>query len=264
MAHGTSDVDEDGALTRQYSEEQAVEELEKMAHLVEQLEEHDAVLEIDNEAKEALLEEVMQERDELLDERDQLQCELEALKRKLPVVEKKTQSGLKRSITSLSRNISGLLTDPTSGPTCNSSPKSLKPVFRKSATAHFSTQSRSPDSDEEKLCLDGVELAEGHRAILSPDDSKVPTGNLVLDGFFQGKVRTGLHVLDVALPVEGGVPGLDLVGLARALNKSSFKVESPRTPRSVHGIWGKLAQVLKQDLESLEDSCNDTGKFVQV
>jgi hypothetical protein len=79
----------------------------------------------------------------------------------------------------------------------------------------------------------------------------VSRGDLLLEGFFQGKVRTGLHALDVALPVQGGVPGAALVGLAHALEKSSAMGESPG---SEHGIWGKLVHVLKADLELLEES----------
>jgi len=234
-----------GNLSRQLSvrsNEHAVEELEKMAQRVEELEEHDAVLEIDYEAREALLQEVMQERDELSDERDQLQCELDALKKQM-LPNSKSPSFLKRSFSSfsVSRSVSG----------GHSSPQRQTPRIMRLPTQNLSSTSQNTDSDSEKPRLDNIELDAGHHATFSPDDHKVSRGDLLLEGFFQGKVRTGLHALDVALPVQGGVPGAALVGLAHALEKSSAMGEAPR---SEHGIWGKLVHVLKADLELLEES----------
>lgn len=265
----------DGKLSRQISRqisglaneheelEHAVEELEKMAHRVEQLEEHDAVLEIDYEAREALLQEVMQERDELLDERDQLQCELDALKKQAPPPSR-SSSLLKRSFTSFSmsksvsdgHSVSKSVSDGHSisqRQASRSISRTLTmPIKNLSSTSQNNdSDSEKPFSDSEKPCLENIDPETGHRATFSPDDHQVPRGDLLLEGFFQGKVRTGLHALDVALPVQGGVPGPALVGLAHALERSAAAGEAPS---SEHGIWGKLVQVLKADLEMLEEA----------
>jgi len=225
---------------------EAIEELEKMAHKIEELEEHDTVLEIDYEAKEALLQEVFQERDDLLGERFRLQFELDALKNKLPA-NSKNQSLMKRTLTS---PLSHFLSDRTL------SPKSQPLAIRKVRTEQFSRPSENTDFDDaEDPHFENIEFGAGHRATLSPDDHKVPRGELVLEGSFEGKVRTGLHLLDVVLPVEGRVPGPALVGLAHALEKSSLMDEAPRSERN---IWGKLVHVLTADLKVLEDSCEAT------
>jgi len=233
----------DGAFSRQISclsNEQAAEELEKMAHRVEQLEEHDAVLEIDYEAREALLHEIAQERDELLDERDELQRELDGLKKKIP----KSPMTIRRTLTfdSTSNFLGHRVSRPSS--------------YEVTPSRNTNSDVGSPRFQNIDFAAEHHELAAEHHATFTRDDRKVPRGHLSLEGFFRGKVRTGLHVLDVALPVDGPVLGPDLLNLGHALDKHSVMQE---TSRAEHGIWGKLVQVLKADIEALKEDFSEAS-----
>jgi len=92
----------------------------------------------------------------------------------------------------------------------------------------------------------GHESSSDHCATLENDDTPplVEDGKVLLYGHFAGRVVTKGHCVELALPVEGTVPGAPLMEMAAALRQAAKEAETSVDEK----VWQQLLSVLQVDL----------------
>lgn len=161
---------------------------------------HERALEVDYEAKERLVENLMEDR--------------EKLRAKTMELERMLHGG--------------------GGPGCFSS------IFASISGAMGSSKGDKHEKGH------GHESSSDHCATLENDDTPplVEDGKVQLHGHFAGRVVTKGHCVELALPVEGTVPGAPMMEMAAALRQAAKEAETSVDEK----VWQQLLSLLQVDL----------------
>eukprot|EP00930_Biecheleria_cincta_P055594 TRINITY_DN41905_c0_g1_i1.p1 TRINITY_DN41905_c0_g1~~TRINITY_DN41905_c0_g1_i1.p1 ORF type:complete len:507 (+),score=122.20 TRINITY_DN41905_c0_g1_i1:39-1559(+) len=183
---------------------------------------HDVILqeralEVDYEAKERLVENLMQQR--------------EVLQQKTMQLEHALHDGGSGCFSSIFTNISSAL----------GSSKGEK---------HEKGHGHEHSSDHHAHGAHGHEHGSGHHAALEEPASPRPVedGKVLLHGHFAGRMMTKGHCVELALPVEGTVPGAPVMQMAAALRQAAKDAETSVDEQ----VWQQLLTLLQVDLPDVQ------------
>lgn len=188
--------------------------------VLQRMETHEQALEIDLSAKEALVEDLMREREALRRENEKMRQELE-------------QGLLSRAVSHVLGHASSKVKDE------EESEQLAEAQAEQEETQYLRKQSRV--------------------GLIEEDPSLMAEGCILLDGHFAGCVITKGHLLEVNLPVIAELPGWPLLEMAQMLASSAKDAaaelleaegddEAPKRHAVMPEVWEGLIKLLKSEL----------------